>query len=509
MTNFKHILILLMIVLVGCQPNEHQNNNDHSEHTNEAPTVSITQWSPTMELLMKYETPIVRQDVDFTIHLTSLADFQPVQNGSVTLLFKSENGNTLSVQSDELFQSGIFTPEIVFDTIDEYRFFVKYDGLNVSEIFDIGELKIYRNAHDIPEIHGEEHSDEINYSKEQQWKSNFATDIAWIRPVKSSIRAVGEICTHPENYAEIAAPVEGIVTVSKQYPLAISGQSVKKAQILAVLKPPLALHDTWAEVYLSFEQAKTEYERAKRLKERNAISDRDYEAARRDYEMHQAGTASYFSDDGESDILHYDSENQQFSILAPFSGVIQIVDVHSGQIVESHQKMFSIMNPSKIRLKIEVFENQMGKLKELSGLSIRIPGNEQPINFGKGEFTLLSRANILDPVTRTLTIWLEADNHDEKLYVGQTFNASLYSGNSKPVLTVPRSAVLDEDLHQLVFVQEDGECFEKRYVKTGEIWNNYIAIEDGLEEGERVVSRGAYQIKLAASKEAVGAAHNH
>jgi len=289
----------------------------------------------------------------------------------------------------------------------------------------------------------------------------------------------------------------------------VQGQSIQKGQILAVLKPPLALHDSWAEVYLSFEQAKTEYERAKRLKERNAISDRDYEAARQDYEMHRAGTAGYFSNDGKSDILRYDSKNQQFLILAPFSGIVQNVNVHSGLIVESHQKMFSIMNPSKIRLKIDVFENQISNLKELSGLSIQIPGVEQSIIFKNDEFTVLSNSKTLDPVTRTLTIWLEADKPDEKLYVGQTFNASLYSGNSKPILTVPHSAVLGEDLHQIVFIQEDGECFIKRYVKTGEIWNNYIAIEGGLEEGDRIVSRGTYQVKLAASKEVVGGAHNH
>jgi len=156
-TNFNYILILLLIGLVGCQTTEPQDANGHELHKNqteihpeETPTISVTQWSSTLELFMNYNTPLTGHNTQFTIHLTTLTNFQPVQNGNVTLLFKTSNGNTLSVKSDKMSQSGIFTPNIVFDTVGEYRFFVKYDGLNSNELFDAGD-EVWEDIDDVSE----------------------------------------------------------------------------------------------------------------------------------------------------------------------------------------------------------------------------------------------------------------------------------------------------------------------------------------------------------------------
>lgn len=73
---------------------------------------------------------------------------------------------------------------------------------------------------------------------------------------------------------------------------------------------------------------------------------------------------------------------------------------------------------------------------------------------------------------------------------------------------MPRSAIIDDGGQPVVYVQTGGETFARRPVRLGLRGADYIAVESGLEAGERVVDRGAYQIRLAAAAPAE-AGHGH
>jgi len=84
-------------------------------------------------------------------------------------------------------------------------------------------------------------------------------------------------------------------------------------------------------------------------------------------------------------------------------------------------------------------------------------------------------------------------------------------GKMQECLTVPESAIVDEDGLHTVYVEVEGEGFEKRILKTGIADGGFIQVLDGLKEGERVVSKGAYQVRLAALTpgSAIGQGHVH
>jgi len=88
-------------------------------------------------------------------------------------------------------------------------------------------------------------------------------------------------------------------------------------------------------------------------------------------------------------------------------------------------------------------------------------------------------------------------------------HVQLYTAKEKRALLVSKNAIIDEDIQKVVFIQSSGESFEKRIVKTGISNSEYVTITDGLQEGERVVTKGAYQVKLASLNTAVGSAHVH
>ena len=61
---------------------------------------------------------------------------------------------------------------------------------------------------------------------------------------------------------------------------------------------------------------------------------------------------------------------------------------------------------------------------------------------------------------------------------------------------------------EVVYVQAEGESFERRVVTVGIRSGGWTEITSGLAAGEHVVTRGAYAVKLAAAGGAVPA-HGH
>jgi cobalt-zinc-cadmium efflux system membrane fusion protein len=500
------LIITLLIglpVFFGCSSHEHEPGIAEQD----VATVAVTQWTDKMEIFMEYETAVVGEEIKFIIHLTTVTDFQPVRAGKVILTFKQPNGPDISIEKNEILREGIFTPTLTFKTPGDYDFNLQYQGPNTTESFSIGKFRVYPSFDDIPAGKDEAAGEEITFLKEQQWKIDFATEKVQNRLVKSAVQAVGEVRPRPASYAEIVSPVEGIISIAAAKDLVKPGQKVVKGETMAVLVPPMATQNSWAEIYLEYEQAKSEYERAKRLIERNAVSEREFEQTQRKYEMHKAGFSNYFDTDEGS--IRFDSKSQKFLITAPINGIVSDASILPGQKVDRHQKIFSIVDPSVVWLRIELYAEQAAKLIDISGASINIPGNNNSINLDKSQFMVVSRGEIIDPVKRTVTLWLEANNRNRQFLIGQTFSAQIYTSPTQEMLTVPISAVYDDNSQKIIFVHTSGESFEKRELVTGPLYNNYIGIISGVKSGERVVNRGGYQVKLASTSEEIGHPHTH
>jgi len=85
------------------------------------------------------------------------------------------------------------------------------------------------------------------------------------------------------------------------------------------------------------------------------------------------------------------------------------------------------------------------------------------------------------------------------------------NGGHQPCVAVPEGAIIDEDGLHSAYVQVEGESFEKRILKTGFSDGGYVQVMEGLREGERIVTKGAYQVRLAAlsPESAIGQGHVH
>ena len=108
-------------------------------------------------------------------------------------------------------------------------------------------------------------------------------------------------------------------------------------------------------------------------------------------------------------------------------------------------------------------------------------------------------SGVLDPTTRALALEMEIENVGEQLLVGQVGTAVLYARDRQRLPTVPSAAVLMEAGRPYVFVQIGGERFVRRFVEIASRDGDLVGIKSGVAPGERVVTRGAYDVQLASA----------
>lgn len=122
---------------------------------------------------------------------------------------------------------------------------------------------------------------------------------------------------------------------------------------------------------------------------------------------------------------------------------------------------------------------------------------------------MVSVGAAVDEATRTVPVVFEFANPGG-LRVGSFASVELHLGVAREVLAVPETALLRDAGRWVAYVQLEGEAFERRLIEPGERAGGWVEIVGGLAAGDRVVTAGAYQVKLAAAGGAVpGHGHAH
>jgi len=262
------------------------------------------------------------------------------------------------------------------------------------------------------------------------------------------------------------------------------GDQVTKGQVLAELDPVdfnIRLKDRKA----SYATAKANYDRAKVLVEKGAISRVDHDEIRAKYH-----TAKANLNEAEQDLLYT-------KLKANFNGYIAKRHVENFEEVILSQTIFSLQDVSALKIKFDVPENLMiiikgnrGKQRSLLAVFDNISGQEFPLDF-------LESTSKADPNTKTFKVTLKMDNPDGyNVLPGMTATviAELFADESKTetTITLPISAVISNNKKQATvwIVDEESMTVKSKQVKTGMMVGDAMQV-DGLDPGDRVVIAGA------------------
>ena len=132
---------------------------------------------------------------------------------------------------------------------------------------------------------------------------------------------------------------------------------------------------------------------------------------------------------------------------------------------------------------------------------IEVPSEDSRVPAGR----VVTVGRVLDPQTRSLPVTFAFDNRAAGMSVGQTVFLHLLMDHAAPLPVVAANAIVDDGGRPIVFVQRAGETFERRSVRLGAREGDQVQIIEGVRAGERVVTKGAYLVRLASLSTSVPA----
>lgn len=177
------------------------------------------------------------------------------------------------------------------------------------------------------------------------------------------------------------------------------------------------------------------------------------------------------------------------SVTAPISGIVTERNITLGSTAESNKTLFRIVNLSNVIVEGEVFESDLTKVK--LGQDARIILDAYTDRVFNGAVTFI--ASELDPMKRTLQLWVAVDNKEGLLKPDLFAKVALIVEHKGAVISIPIEAVIDDGAEKFVFVK-NGNLFIRQDVATGVSDDRFIEITDGLYPGDEVVTDGNRQI---------------
>jgi cobalt-zinc-cadmium efflux system membrane fusion protein len=313
--------------------------------------------------------------------------------------------------------------------------------------------------------------------------------------IRELLRIPGSIQVDEQRMARIGSPVTGRITEIS----VVLGQMVKKGQVLAVVNSTELAQNQLAYIKALQQinlQSKA-VDRAKVLLEADVISaaelqrrEAELSGARADLVAARNQLLVLGMSNASINKLSHSAQMDTFShVTARLAGTVISRKINVGQVVQPADELFVVADLSRVMAVAEVPERQIDLIEVGQEVDIEIPAlNDKPI---KGK--LIYVADVVNPQTRTVTVRSEIKNFNHEIKPEMLVSMLV---QSKPIsrLSVPVQAIVRENDKDHVFVQIGPNKYRLREVAVGDDFQGMVAIENGLETGETIVSEGAFHL---------------
>lgn len=270
--------------------------------------------------------------------------------------------------------------------------------------------------------------------------------------------------------ANVSARTPGVILSIKVR----EGQQVSKNQLLAELDNAV-LRSSVDEAKNSLDLATTLYERQKNLWEQGIGSEVQFLSAKNNMESLKRRVATL---------------NEQLEltrIRAPFNGTIDKIDARVGENTGPGVPAFRVVNFSRLKVKANVAETQINKIKVGDGTIINFPDIQKEINT---KLTFVSRS--IDALTRTFIVESAlASNAIYRPNMVAIFKINDYTKADAVVISVNLVQTLnDENFVMVAEKSGDKMIAKKRVVTTGMAYNDVVEIISGLSKNDIIIKAG-------------------
>lgn len=256
-------------------------------------------------------------------------------------------------------------------------------------------------------------------------------------------------------------------------------------------------------------KAEAEYQKAAAAFQKGLVSQSDFEAAQKDYEIAliEAGrkkdeimATTKGLTQAELDVKLAQMDLEKTRIRAPFAGILTEIKISPREHIDPGRELCTLVNISRIWVKAKILESEIGKIK--AGREVDLRFSAYPGKVFKG--TVEAVSPIVNAEDKTCAVHIALSNPAEEIKPGMHAEVEIAAEIYKDRLLVPQEAILVRGGRKLVFVVENGLA-KWRYVKIGlenEIYAEILAgerPEETVNAGDLVIVEGHFTLAHDAS----------
>ncbi|TSA21949.1 MAG: efflux RND transporter periplasmic adaptor subunit [Betaproteobacteria bacterium] len=331
-------------------------------------------------------------------------------------------------------------------------------------------------------------ANQVKISTEKVQKLGVRTETARQQPLDRIVRAAGRIEPDERRTYAISPKFEGYI---ERLHVNVTGQPITKGQpLFEVYSPDLV-------------SAQREYAIAMQgvasLKDAGA----EPQAAMRQLAGSSLARLHHWdiSEDQVKALSQSGEIKRTLTFRSPVTGIVTEKKALQGTRFMPGETLYQIADLSALWVIADVFEQDIGLVKLGAGATVKI--NAYPEKVFKGTVTYVYPR--LATETRTVPIRIELANPGQLLKPGMFAQVELTVATTKPVITVPISAVIDSGIRRIVLVQIGEGRFEPREVRLGARNEHLVEVIEGVRSGEPVVVAANFLIDAESNlKAAIG-----
>ena len=342
-----------------------------------------------------------------------------------------------------------------------------------------------------------EHAGEIVISSEKAKASGIVAETVAAGEFCGVIPAGGKILAASGDEATVVATVPGVVKFTRGL---TEGSPVGRGAMVFTISSKNLQDDPARQAAIAYRKAKSEYERAAKLVKDRIVTQREFNTIKSDYESAKIAYEAY-SGGGKS--------GGGVAVTSPIGGYVKTCLVKEGDYVAVGQPMLTVTQTRSLYLKANVPERYYPLLGTISSAKFKTAHGDRVYDLRHMNGRLVATGKSTGDGSPYIPVTFEFANRAEVM-PGSFVETYLLTSPRQGVVSVPVSALTDEQGVNYVYVQTDATCYEKREVHIGETDGERVEIKHGLKGGEKVVTKGAMQVRLASASTAIPAhTHNH
>ena len=344
---------------------------------------------------------------------------------------------------------------------------------------------------------GKEHSDEIVIDTAEARASGIAVETVQPGEFSGVIPCGGKILAAQGDEATVTATVAGIVRLVRGV---AEGSPVGKGAAVFTISSRNLQDDPARQAAIAYQKAKNEYERAAKLVKDRIVTQKDFNQIRADYEAAKT-VYDAFKQDG--------AAGGGVAVKSPIGGYVKTCLVKEGDYVAVGQPMMTVTQTRSLYLRANVPERYYAQMGTISSAKFKTAHGSRVYSLAQMDGRLVATGKQTGDGSPYIPVTFEFSNRAD-VAPGSFVETYLLTAPRQGVVTVPVSALTDEQGLNFVYIQTDPTCYERREVVIGQTDGERVEIKSGLKAGEKVVTKGAVQVRLAGASTAIpGHTHNH